>query len=122
MACIQDLTDSCGLLSKTAPARRALLLEQRIVVCDNYAGAALALHAHGFINAAVLRQAVQGCNDEFEALAPLDFETEDVYFARRNELARDIRSVDEVLATASSAFSPIATRINDADDTKWWRM
>lgn len=119
VAFIHDVVDETGLEAKTSAARRQELLQSKVIVFDTYAGVAASMFGLGIFGAEQLYTAAQGCHDEFEALDPVAFMNDAVYFVRRRELLKDLEVVNSMLLEAQA--DPVDVRI-DLPEVPWWRL
>eukprot|EP00931_Biecheleriopsis_adriatica_P041277 TRINITY_DN23614_c0_g1_i1.p1 TRINITY_DN23614_c0_g1~~TRINITY_DN23614_c0_g1_i1.p1 ORF type:complete len:659 (+),score=122.26 TRINITY_DN23614_c0_g1_i1:11-1987(+) len=119
VALIHDVVDELGVHPKTRTGKRAELQACGVHVFDTYAGAALLLFRSGILSPPLLWAAAQGCHDEFEALPPEDFVSDEAYFTRRRDLVRDLDAVNEALKSAGAEELNITA---EREDIPWWRM
>mmetsp|Transcript_120676 Transcript_120676/g.341901 ORF Transcript_120676/g.341901 Transcript_120676/m.341901 type:complete len:641 (+) Transcript_120676:115-2037(+) len=112
LALIHDVVDEEGVMPRTPASRREELRARGVYFFDSYAGAALVVYENGLLTAPRLREAVQGCHDEFEAIEASKFSSKKVYAARCAELVGDINRVDAALKDAG--VQPIDRRTQDA--------
>lgn len=118
-ALIHDVVQSDGVAPRTPAARRAELRLGGVHVFDTFAGAALELHQHGFLDANGLRTAAHGCLEDFGQIQMEEFCSPEVFETRRSELLRDLRAVNAALrsADAGAAHAPTGT-VTNLDDSK----